>query len=208
MLSAHPVILATAAAALARINPLEALAAASGVVNIVLLVRRSVWNYPFGLVMVALYAFIYFEARLYSDALLQPFFFAIQLYGWWAWSRADEVEQGVAVERLTGPARLGWLAGIAILSLLWGAAMARYTDAAAPFPDGGIMIGSIAAQILLTRRLIENWVLWIAVDMVSIGLFAAKGLHVTALLYLLFLGLSVAGLVRWGRVLAREGVRS
>ncbi|WP_420141421.1 nicotinamide riboside transporter PnuC [Sphingomonas sp.] len=183
----------------AHLISLEALATALGLANIVLLIRRSVWNYPFGLAMVALYADIFFAAKLYSDALLQLFFFAIQLYGWWAWARAGGGGGGVPVRRLTPAARIAWVAMIALVTGLWGWGMHAGTDAASPWWDGGIAVASVAAQILLARRMIENWLLWIAVDAAAIGLYLTKGLALTAGLYAAFLILSAVGLVQWRR---------
>jgi nicotinamide mononucleotide transporter len=191
-------------ALLAAQDPLEIVATVLGLANIVLLVRRSIWNYPFGLAMVALYAHIFFREKLYSDALLQVFFFLIQLYGWWAWWRAGGVEHKVDVVRLTGPARIAWILLIACLGLGWGTMMHSYTDASFPWWDATVAVSSIAAQILLARRVIENWVLWIAIDIASIPLYLIKGLPFTAGLYLTFLILCVAGLREW--ILAeREG---
>ena len=178
-------------------NTLEIIATLLGLANIVLLVRRSIWNYPFGLAMVALYAHIFFREKLYSDALLQVFFFVIQLYGWWAWWRVGGVEHKVEVVRLTGPARIAWIAVIACLSAAWGTTMHVYTDASFPWWDATVAVSSIAAQILLARRAIENWVLWIAIDVASIPLYLIKGLPFTAGLYFTFLVLCVAGLREW-----------
>jgi len=180
---------------------LEWVAAALGLVNVALVVRRSVWNYPFGLAMVSLYFFVFFEARLYSDALLQIFFFVVQLYGWRNWVVAKRAAGEVPVLVLTWRARLAWAAGIAVASLAWGLLMARFTDAAAPMIDAAIAGTSIAAQILMARRRIENWVLWILVDAAAIWLFASRGLHATSALYALFLLLSIAGLIGWRRAL-------
>jgi nicotinamide mononucleotide transporter len=188
---------------IAPMNPLEWVAAALGVVNVALVVRRSVWNYPFGLAMVSLYFFVFFEARLYSDALLQIFFFAVQLYGWRNWLQARAAAGEVTVTALTPRARLAWAAGTAAASLLWGLGMARFTDAAAPMIDAAIAGTSIAAQILMAQRRIENWVLWILIDMVAIGLFASRGLYATSALYMLFLLLSMVGLLGWRRALPR-----
>ena len=179
------------------VNALEILATLLGLANIVLLVRRSIWNYPFGIAMVALYADIFFTAKLYSDALLQLFFFAIQVYGWWAWWRAGGGEHKVEVERLTGAARTAWIAMIALTSFAWGTMMHAYTDASFPWWDATVAMASIAAQILLARRMIENWVLWIAVDAMAIGLYLTKGLTLTAGLYFVFLLLCIFGLREW-----------
>src|SRR6476646_6664105 len=108
---------------------LEWVAAGLGVINVFLVVRRSVWNYPFGLAMVALYFFVFFEARLYSDALLQIFFFVVQVYGWVNWVKARNASGEVPVGRLTARARAGWVLGTVLASLVWGIGMARYTDA-------------------------------------------------------------------------------
>ena len=176
---------------------LEIAAALLGVINVALVVRRTVWNYPFGIAMVALYFFVFWDAKLYSDALLQIFFLAIQAYGWWAWSRADRVDDGVAVGWMEWPSRFKWLAATAAGILLWGTAMARFTDAAAPYPDATIAGLSVAAQFLQSFRRVECWLLWIAVDILAVGLFAWRGLTVTAALYGLFLILSVIGFIEW-----------
>ena len=184
-------------------NALEWVAAGLGLVNVTLVVRRSVWNYPFGLAMVSLYFFVFFEARLYSDALLQIFFFVVQLYGWRNWVVAKRAAGEVPVAKLTARARLLWIGGIAVTSIVWGLLMARFTDAAAPMIDAAIAGTSIAAQILMAQRRIESWVLWILVDAAAIGLFASRALYATSALYFLFLLLSIAGLVGWGRALRR-----
>ena len=180
-------------------SSLEAIAALLGVINVLLVVRRSVWNYPFGIAMVALYFFIFRDARLYSDALLQIFFLFIQLYGWWAWSRARTVDHGVAVRFMDNASRVRWVAGTIIAAALWGAGMARWTDAAAPYADAAIAGMSVAAQILQSFRRVECWVLWIAVDILAIGLFAWRGLLITSALYALFLAMAIAGLIQWQR---------
>ena len=178
---------------------LEIAAALLGVINVVLVVARSTWNYPFGIAMVSLYFFVFWDAKLYSDALLQIFFLVIQLYGWWAWTHAARVDHGVAVGWLPWKNRILWLAGTAAAILFWGAGMARFTDAAAPFPDATIAGLSVAAQILQSFRRVESWVLWIAVDVLAVGLFAWRGLLVTSALYFLFLILATIGLLEWRR---------
>ncbi|HVQ08678.1 MAG TPA: nicotinamide riboside transporter PnuC [Allosphingosinicella sp.] len=185
----------------------ELAAAALGVVNVALVVRRSVWNYPFGIAMVALYFFVFAEARLYSDALLQIFFLAVQLYGWRNWVMSPKTDGGVAVERMAAWRRLLWLAGAGAASTLWGLGMARFTDAAAPFADALIAGFSVSAQLLQSLRRIESWVLWIGVDALAIGVYLSRGLTVTAALYALFLVMSCIGLWSWWRQLRAAPVR-
>jgi nicotinamide mononucleotide transporter len=181
---------------------IEAIAVALGLANIVLIIRRSVWNYPFGLVMVILYAHIFWTAKLYSDAGLQVFFLIVQFVGWWVWAGKQQDDGLVAVERLGDRARWGWAAASLVATGIWGTAMHRLTDASYPYWDGAIAMLSVAAQILMTRRAIENWWWWIAVDILAIGLFAVKGLWLTAGLYGVFLVLATYGLFEWRRKLA------
>lgn len=178
---------------------LEWLAAGLGVVNVLLVVRRSVWNFPFGVAMVLLYGGIFYEAKLYSDALLQLFFLVVQFYGWWNWMAARHRVGDVRVLLLSGRDRFAWVAACAIATGIWGWIMHRFTDAAMPWWDAGVAMTSVAAQILLSRRYFENWILWIAVDVAAIGLYASRALHLTAALYLVFLGMAVWGLLSWRR---------
>jgi nicotinamide mononucleotide transporter len=175
----------------------EWIAAALGLVTVALVVRRSVWNYPFALAMVSLYFFVFWDARFYSDALLQVFFLAINIYGWRNWLRSREASGEVVVTVLTVRERLLWLVGTLVASLAWGWGMATYTDAAAPYPDALIAGGSVAAQILQARRRVESWVLWIAVDLIAVPLYWSRGLDPTAALYAVFLVMACAGLLSW-----------
>jgi nicotinamide mononucleotide transporter len=186
------------------VSKIEILATLLGVANIVLLVRRSAWNYAFGLAMVALYAPIFFGARLYSDALLQLFFFIVQLYGWWAWLTNRAESGDVVVERLDARGRLRWALAVIPAWALWSWGMHRFTDTAFPFWDGAVAALSIAAQVMLAKRYIENWLLWIAVDAIAVALYFARELRLTAGLYVLFLLMSAWGLIEWRRAERRQ----
>lgn len=178
-------------------SPIEYVATVLGLANVALIVRRSIWNYPFGLAMVALYGWVFLGARLYSDALLQIFFFVVQIYGWWNWQQSRAELGEVAVQRLTPRAWHAWLLGCLVATALWGAMMHALTDAHFPWWDGAIAMLSVAAQILQSRRYLESWLLWIMVDLLAIPLFAVKGLVPTAGLYAIFLAVSVAGFLKW-----------
>lgn len=183
-------------------SELEWGAAALVLVNVALVARRSVWNYPFALVAVSLYAIVFYEARLYSDMLLQGFFFALNLYGWTNWLRA-RADSGVPVGWMTARDRSLWACATVAAWLAWSFGMHRFTDAAAPWADGAIAMASIAAQWLLARRRVESWWLWILVDLIAVPLFAWRGLYATSAVYVLLLGISIAGLIEWRRAAAR-----
>jgi len=183
-------------------SSIELIAAALGLANIVLIARRTVLNYPFGIAMVVLYAIVFAQTRLYSAALLQVFFLGSQLYGWWFWRRSHTGLGPVPIDRLD---RRGWrlTLGCGIVgTVVLGLAMSRLTDAAAPWWDAGNAAWSMVAQILTDRRLVESWPLWVAIDALSIGLYASQGLIATAALYAVFLGIASWGWASWRRAAA------
>jgi nicotinamide mononucleotide transporter len=169
-----------------QVNPWELLAAGFGLANIALLARRSVWNYPCGMAMVAILGGVFWHSRLYAVAGLQIFFFAAQAHGLMAWVKAPAADGQVAVRRLP---RKGWpvvlASGVAASVAL--AVLLAQTDAAAPIPDGTVAGWSLVAQLLTNLRMLESWPLWVGINIVSIALYASQSLWVTALLYVAFL---------------------
>lgn len=199
---------------MSEIELLEYAAAVLGVINIALLIWRSVWNYPFGMAMVALYIFVFREEKLYAEAGLQVFFFLAQAWGWWLWVRVggEDVDAPgrVPVRWLDWPSRAVWAVVTAALSLNLGWAMSRFTDAVMPFADSAIAGASVTAQILLGFRRIENWILWVLIDVASIAVYINRGLYPTAGLYGGMLVMSLLGLREWiaAERSARHGVRA
>ncbi|GJL92302.1 nicotinamide riboside transporter PnuC [Hyphococcus sp.] len=184
-------------------RPIEMIAVVLGIANITLLVRRSIWNYPFGIAMVTLYAWIFFGAKLYSDVLLQGFFFVVQIYGWAHWLGRRDAAGLVIVERLSKKAGLIYAASAAAGITVLGGAMAHFTDASFPFWDASIAVLSVCAQIMLARRILENWIVWVVVDLLAIGLYWAKDLQPTAALYAVFLAIATLGFFEWRKAWKR-----
>ena len=180
-------------------NPVELAASLFGLANIALLVRRSVWNFPFALASVTCTGVVLWEARLYAETGLQVFFFATNLWGWWLWAQAREDGDGVPVSWMSARARIAWGAVTLALSLSLGWLLHRFTNAALPFADSAVTGASIAAQILLSLRRIENWVLWVLIDVAAIGLYLSRCLPLLAVLYAAFLVMSLIGLRQWMR---------
>jgi nicotinamide mononucleotide transporter len=152
------------------------------------------------MVNVAVYTVVFARARLYADAGLQVVYFVMSAYGWWAWLRGAAGHE-LPVTRAPRRVLFGVLAAAALATAVLGGALRHGTDAALPWLDAGTTSFSLAAQLLMTRKWIENWVLWIAVDVVYVYMYVVKDLHATALLYTLFLALAVSGLLQWRRSL-------
>lgn len=186
------------------LKALEWVAAGLGLINITLLVFRSIWNYAFGIASVVLYIFIFYESRLYAESGLQLFFVFAQLWGWYLWRKVGDLQNRVAVRWLDWQSRSVWITVTAAISLNLGWVMHRYTDAALPFADSAITGASVAAQILLAYRRIENWVLWIAIDVGAVMLYIDRGLFPTAGLYGGMLVMSLFGLKEWVEAEHRE----
>jgi nicotinamide mononucleotide transporter len=176
---------------------LEAIAALFGLVNIILIVRRSVWNFPAALIMVSLTGVVLWDARLYSDAGLQIFFFIVNLLGWVLWHRHKGAQGEVKIDRLGFSGQLAWVAMALSFIWGWGRFMATHSNASFPFWDASIAVLSICAQIMMTRRYINNWHWWIVINILSIGLYWQKQLYWFTGLYVVFLGMAIWGLVAW-----------
>jgi nicotinamide mononucleotide transporter len=183
-------------------NWLEVAGFLTTLLGIWLTTRRLLICWPVVLIADVAYLLVFYRARLFSDALLQIFFVAFTLYGWWHWWRGVRQEGEVRVEPL--PLR-GWLGGLvagAIGSVLLGWLMAK-VGASLPHLDATLTSYSLVASWWQARKHIANWWLWIAVDFVYIGEYVYKGLRLTAALYLLLVALAVLGLWDWRRAAAR-----
>jgi nicotinamide mononucleotide transporter len=177
-------------------TPLELLGFVLSVATVVLTILRNHWGWFFAIVSSATYGVVFFDARLYGDAGLQGVFIAASIWGWWQWLRGAE-GRPLPVTRL---ARAGWiaaLAGWAIGFVALSAFLKAYTDTDVPHMDGFLTAGSLVGQLLTAKKKIENWHTWIVVDVLYVGLYIYKGLHLTAILYAVFVVLAVLGLRAW-----------
>ena len=184
---------------------IEWTATAFGFLAVALLMKQSVWNWPAGLIQVSLYIVVFWHAKLYSDLVLHVIYVVLQIYGWYHWLHGEAGHE-LRATTLAGRAAAGWSLTALCAAALWGTLMLRITDAAAPYADAFTMMTSLVAQWLTTRKKIESWLFWIAVDIVAIALFWYKRLYPTAGLYVAFLLMSAGGYFSWRREMLRERV--
>ena len=177
---------------------LEVVAAALALVMVGCNMREIHWGWPLAIVSSLLYVFVFAQARIYGDASLQVFFAVVALWGWFQWLRGHRADgSALQVSRLTVR---GALWSVAACAVAWPAValfLIRFTDTDVPWFDGFATGLSLVGQFLLGRKFIENWIVWLAVNTVSIGLFVHKGLWLTVGLYAVFAVLSVAGYFAW-----------
>lgn len=182
-------------------TPLELLSFLLALATVVLNIRQNHWAWLFSIISSATYAAVFLDAKLYGDMGLQLVFIAISIWGWWQWLPGAATDAGtpLAVSRLTRGgwllAGVGWLAGFLLLSYF----LKTWTDTDVPHADGFLTAGSLLGQLLLARKRLENWHVWIAVDLLYVALYLYKHLVLTALLYAIFVAMAVAGLRAWQR---------
>ncbi|GAA2094989.1 nicotinamide riboside transporter PnuC [Actinomadura alba] len=175
----------------------ELLGFVTGAVNVWLVVRQNLLNWPIGIANVMLLGLIFFDSKLYADAGLQVVYVVLQVYGWWQWLYGGR-DRTALVTRRTRSGEWIFLAVAAAAAtgvLTW--VLSTWTDSDVPFWDALTTSISLAATYGQSRKLLESWWLWIAADLVYIPLYFHKELYLTSALYVIFLGLCVAGLIAW-----------
>jgi nicotinamide mononucleotide transporter len=189
-------------------TPLEILGFITGAICVYLNTQQNVWGWFFGIINAVLYAFVFLEAKLYADMGLQGYYFVTSIYGWWMWLYGGKNQESLPVSRT--PVRLyGLFIGLFVAATaLWGFLLNRYTDASLSYADSALTAASLLGQYMMARKYLENWLVWIVADLCYVGLYAFKNLHLTALLYAVFLGLAVMGYVQWRRALLLDARQS
>lgn len=183
---------------------LEWLAVAFGAASVWLTVRQNPWCWPLGIVSVALFAVLFWREGLRANAELQLVYVGLCAYGWWAWVRGGPTPGALRVTPTPRRALVPLALGGAALSVLL-ATLNREPDASLPFWDAGTAAYSLVAQWMQTRKWLESWAVWIAVDVIYVGLYLAKGLAPTAGLYAVFIVLAALGHREWSRSLRSAG---
>lgn len=178
---------------------IEWVAAATNAVSVYLSAREKIWSWPTAIVGVSLYSVIFLRSGLYSDAGLQVVYLVLSVYGWYQWLYGGTRHTPLRVSRAS---RRAWVVS-ALSGILFWLALGRFTStlpgSSLPYLDAGLTTTSLIAQWMMTRKILENWILWIVADLVYIPMFIYKDLYPTAGLYAAFLVLAVMGYVSWRR---------
>ena len=192
----------------------EALGFTTGVLCVWMTAVEDVWNFPIGIVNSAFYIVIFFRSALYADFGLFVLYVILGVHGWYLWlygNRNRDVgpnpeEPGETALRVRRADRRDLLNSVAVVVAglpLW--AFLRHVNGFAPFMDALLTVMSIVAQLMLNRKRLENWTVWIVADVLYVGLYAYKGLFLTAVLYAIYCGLAISGYRTWRKSLVRSG---
>ena len=212
---------------------IEAVGTVAGLLCIWLASLEKISNYAFGLINVTLFAIIFFQIQLYASLLLQLFFFAANIYGWYAWSRQTTQNEAVLQIRwLPLSKALTWLAICVVaigLMTIWinpvfafltriavalmqslglNVVMPELQPDAFPFWDSCMMVLSIVAMILMTRKYVENWLLWVVINVISVVIFARQGVYAMSLEYMLLTLIALNGSRMWIQSARERGSRA
>jgi nicotinamide mononucleotide transporter len=186
------------------IDWVEAVGAVLGALCVGLQVKQIIWNWPLGIANNILYIVVFFRSGLFADCGLQVVYIIISIYGWWAWLRAGEQHSHLKISRIT--LRHGLMVAAAtaasVLCIHW--LLKTYTPSNVPWGDATTVSLSLAAQYLISRKVLENWYVWNMANVLCIALFVYKHLYPTASLYAIFFGMCVMGYVDWRKELRAD----
>ncbi|MCX6306471.1 MAG: nicotinamide riboside transporter PnuC [Bacteroidetes bacterium] len=194
--------------ALLQIGPfqtswIELIAVAFGLVCVWMMKKESILAFPLGIVNVGIYVYIFFAARLYANAAINGFFFIMSVYGWYNWTRKDRNDGTLRITRCSRRELLLNAIAVFIFFVIIRLVLVHYTTSTIPSWDAITTAVYIVAQWLLSRKKIENWILWISADTVMIGLCAWEGLFFSSFQYLVFTLIAIFGFREWSTKLAR-----
>jgi nicotinamide mononucleotide transporter len=179
----------------------EVIAFISGVLNIYLITRSSLWNWLFGIITVLLYSLIFFSSKLYADMGLQGVFLAFQFYGLYQWQYGSSARKPLSIQVMNQSAYLPLFISAVILFSAISFILKQYTDSTTVYADACVTALSLIAQWMMSKKYLHHWLLWIGIDILSIGLYLSKSLYLTALLYSIFMLLCVKGYHDWKKIM-------
>ena len=175
----------------------EVFAVVLAVAYLVLAIRENIACWGAAIFSTSIYLVLMFRAGLYMESALQVFYIVMALYGWYSWKRGAGPGQTLLISSWPLSRHLLPLSLIALCTLLSGFLLSKYTDAAMPYLDSLTTWGAIFSTWMVARKIIQNWHYWFVIDSLSVYLYLNRGLHLTALLFIVYLVLIVIGLKQW-----------
>ncbi len=192
--------------AIRSVDLLELLGLTSGLVCVWLLIKQNVWTFPIGLIYAVASVAVFAEQRLYADVLLSGYFVLMNGYGWYYWvyggQRSESV--GLLIGRISRNASLALIAIVVVATIVMGWVFDTQTDADLAYWDSATTTMSFAAMWMTARKYIENWIVWLIVDVMLTGIYLYKGIEPYALLYFVYLAMAVMGWRAWQQTMIRQ----
>ena len=182
-----------------QLSLLELTATVFGIAGVWLTVKKNRWCFPTGIVNVSLYAWLFFQSKLYSDACLQLAYIILLIYGWYQWKSGGDEKSEKPVSRTTGKMFLFLIVVTGVATVSVGTWLKNSTDASFPYVDTLTTSMSLVAQWMIAKKKIENWIVWVVADVIYVGMYISKHLYLTSLLYAIFIVLAIIGWFEWNK---------
>ena len=186
------------------IDPLEFVGLIIGLLYLYLEYKANIWLWPVGVIMPLVYIIIFYQSKFYADMGIYVYYFFASIYGWYIWSKSIKKTDEVLISQLP----IKYLGKMTAIFLVLFAAIAfvliRFTDSPVPYGDSLTTALSIIAMWMLAHKYIEQWLLWIAVNIISTGLYFWKGLDTTAILFIVYSIIPIFGYFKWKRMMVEQ----
>lgn len=170
-----------------------------GVVNVWLCARQKVISFLFGLIAVSTFAYIYFDTGLYAMVVLSIVQLGFNVFGWYYWVKNKGEDDVTPTTKLSPKGIALWLSVILVGTLIWSYFQVNYTDASSPYLDSLVAVMGLVAQYLLSKKILENWLLWLAMGAMMLIVYATTGLYVLMVLKVINMCISFDGYLEWRR---------
>ena len=181
------------------LDRMEVFGVATGLLCVLLAALNKNWNWPIAIVSVILYIYVFHEKTLFADMWLQVYLLVMNIYGWYYWSKKPADEEKAPVARMTPREIIYSIIATAVFTVFFGSVLKYNTSASFPYVDSFCAAGSIVAQVFLSRKVLENWVIWLVVDIIYVGEYIFKDLDKTAVMYFIYILIAIWGFIDWRR---------
>ncbi len=186
----------------APVSWIEVIGFVTGAACVYGVARQKAWNWPVGIVNNIAFMVLFLGAGLYGETVLQAIFAAVSVYGWYNWVRGAKTIEGSSELPIRDGSRTeiaGGLTVVVVATIGIAMILTHGTDSQVPWPDAFVLAASLLATYWQARKIFQHWYVWIVIDLVSIPLYFARGLNLTAILYIGFTALCIYGLAGWTR---------
>ncbi len=181
---------------------IEVLGTLLSIAYLILSIKQNILLWPLGILSAALYVIVFYQSKFYADMGLNVYYLFISVYGWASWASArNKTGEKMPVRKIRGRQLLMAAVSIIVLFVAIGLVLDHLTDSPLPYWDALTTSGSIVATWMLTRKYMEHWILWIAIDFISMGLYIYKGLYPTSILFVIYTFMAFVGYIQWSKEL-------
>lgn len=185
-------------------NFVEVLGVVFSLLYLVFSIRQNILLWPMGIVSALLYMLVFFQSKFYADMTLNGYYFIISIYGWILWRKGSRDSKEFPVVKLKGKLAISLLLITSVSFLLIGIILSRFTDSPIPWWDAFTTALSFTATWMLAKKILQHWIIWIIVDLISMGLYLYRGLYPTLVLFGIYTIMAVIGYIQWKKTLFQE----